>query len=101
MLFSRELLNHKYKEVKTEIENILLKISEETNLLEDDNLARGELVQGVTIRSQWRKYEGKDSGWWSFDHESLLCPLVLNNVIGNALYRKLCLIFGTPEVDQL
>ena len=55
MLFSRELLNGKYKNLKTEIENILLKISEETNLLEDDNLARGELVQGVTIRSRWKK----------------------------------------------
>ena len=75
MLFSRELLNRKYKDVKTEIENVLFKISEETNLLEDDNLARGELVQGVTIRSQWKKYEDKDTGWWSFDYESLRCEV--------------------------
>jgi len=75
MLFSQELLSRKYKEIKTEIENVLLKISEETNLLEDDNLARGELVQGVTIRSQWKKREDKDTGWWSFDHDSLLCEV--------------------------
>ena len=75
MLFSRELLNSKYKEVKAEIENVLLQISQETNLLEDDNLARGELVQGATIRSQWKKHEDKNTGWWSFDFESLRCEV--------------------------
>lgn len=75
MLFSRELLNRKYKEVKIEVENILFKISEEINLLKDDNLARGELVRGITVRSQWNKHEDKDTGYWSFDYESLRCEV--------------------------
>jgi len=75
MVFSQELLSRKHKEVKLEIEKVLLKISEETSLLEDDNLAKGELVQGVTISSQWKKHENKDTGYWSFDYRSLRCEV--------------------------
>lgn len=73
MLFSREALNKNCMDIKNEMEKILLKISEETGLLKDDNLARGDLIQGVTLRAQWKKYEEDDSGWWSFDSQTLHC----------------------------
>jgi hypothetical protein len=75
MLFSRELLNRKYKEVKKEIENLLFKISEEINLLEDDNLAKGELVYGIKTWAQWKKHANEDTGWWSFNYENLRCEV--------------------------
>ena len=75
MLFSREALSRNYKDVKTDLEQILFKISEESSLLEDDNLARGDLVYGANARAEWKKHDNKDSGWWYFNFENLKCDV--------------------------
>lgn len=54
MIFSREVLITEYQPIKQQIEELLLKLCEETSLLQDDQLARGELVQaiGTSIRAE-------------------------------------------------
>ncbi|HES59117.1 MAG TPA: hypothetical protein ENO18_01685 [Caldithrix sp.] len=49
MVFNRKILEEKYDEIKADIENLLNKISEETDLIKDDNLARGEIINSVEI----------------------------------------------------
>jgi hypothetical protein len=46
-LFSRKTLQNNYLEIKGELENLLLKITNETSLIKDDNLARGKLIEPV------------------------------------------------------
>jgi hypothetical protein len=72
MVFSREVLATEYKIVKQQIEDLLLKVSEETGLLQDDNLARGELVQAVDASANWREFED-GTGYWKFNFEALQC----------------------------
>ncbi len=56
--FSRMSLSKNYGEVKVELEKILLLISNEVNLIKEDNLARGKLVEVVPC-SFWNSDESR------------------------------------------
>jgi len=75
MVFSREVIAAEYETIKQQIENLLLKVSEETGLLQDDNLARGELVQAVDAAANWQKFED-GSGYWSFASDGFKCSVL-------------------------
>ena len=72
MIFSRETLSVEYKIIKQQIGDLLLKLSEETSLLQDDHLARGELIQATDVTVSWKEYTDK-SGYWSSDLTGLRC----------------------------
>jgi len=46
--FSRNCLSKNFAQIKNEIEKILLKITQETALIKEDNLARGKLIEVVS-----------------------------------------------------
>lgn len=56
--FSRLTLEKDYLEIKTDIEEILLKISQEISLITQDNLARGKLIEVITCT--FSKEQSKD-----------------------------------------
>jgi len=72
MVFSRDILISKSEQIKSEFEKFLLKISEETGLLQEDNLARGDLVHAVNVTARWNQHEGKQTGNWSFEKQNLI-----------------------------
>jgi hypothetical protein len=75
MLFNREILTKSYKDIKTELEQVLHKISEETQLLSEDNLARGELIRGINIIGTSQTSKSGKSEWWTYNYDKLLCGI--------------------------
>jgi hypothetical protein len=63
--FSRKSLEVNYLKIKSELENILLQISRELSLINDDNLARGKLIEVVNCN-----FSGNDAeSYYSFDND--------------------------------
>ena len=73
ILFSRNVLKDNHAEIKPDIESLLRTITEETDLILNDNLARGELVSVARVSAILKA--GKDSSWWDFDTGGTLCPV--------------------------
>ncbi|MBK8906188.1 MAG: hypothetical protein IPM53_33730 [Anaerolineaceae bacterium] len=72
MLFNRAILNTEHNAIKEALESVLAMILEETKLVQEDNLARGELIQGVDVTARWHEYRNSD-GFWSVNSNSLNC----------------------------
>ena len=49
LIFNREMLVHEYETIERELKEILLQIDSETDLIARDNLARGRLVESVSV----------------------------------------------------
>ncbi len=71
ILFSRNVLKDNYAEIKPDIESLLRTITEETDLIVKDNLARGKLVSVARVSATQGK---QDSSWWNFNTDNTLCP---------------------------
>lgn len=50
--FSRRSLEENYKEIKVDLEKILLDISNELTLIKQDNLARGKIIESIGVNVQ-------------------------------------------------
>jgi len=72
-LFSRDVLKDNYITIKPDIESLLCIITEETDLIVNDNLARGKLVSVARISASLKGE--KDPIWWDFATENTLCPV--------------------------
>jgi hypothetical protein len=75
MVFSRDVLANEYESLRQCIHQLLDIISSETLLLQEDNLARGELVQAVTSSAIWRERAESRQGYWSFKYVNLTCDV--------------------------
>jgi hypothetical protein len=73
ILFSREVINNNYADIKTDIESLLRTITEETDLIVSDNLARGKLVSISRISASLKST--KDHSWWDVDTDNTLPPI--------------------------
>jgi hypothetical protein len=71
LLFSRETLSAKHVNFRQEFEYILQTITNETDLIREDNLARGEFVQSVTVSAS----QDDESKRWKVDMDNLRSPL--------------------------
>jgi hypothetical protein len=60
-LFSRETMREAYAEFKPDLEEALRKITTETDLIKEDNLARGEFVHTVSVSS---RRSAEDKPWY-------------------------------------
>lgn len=69
LLFSPETLADKHEELKKELEELLARITNETDLIKEDNLARGDIVQGVSVSAS-RDAETP----WQIDSRNLRSP---------------------------
>ena len=63
VVFRKDILSQNYEAISTEIKDLLIKISEECDLLQQDNLARGKLVEPTPCSSWWYQPEGQDGSW--------------------------------------
>ncbi len=72
-LFSRKTLSEYYKDIKTEFEKILLTISGEIELIKQDNLAKGKLVEMVSAKATLEKVDGFK--YWDLDMKEFKTPI--------------------------
>ena len=73
ILFSREVINNNHADIKADIESLLRTITEETDLIVNDNLARGKLVSISRVSANLKS--AKDRSWWDVDVDDTLSPL--------------------------
>lgn len=68
-ILSRRCLQKSIVEIKKELETMITKITEEVDLIKEDTLARGTIIEGVVIGAVLR--ESGASKYWSCDKEKL------------------------------
>jgi hypothetical protein len=73
-ILSRSILAAHHESFKKSLEDLLLTISKETELIQQDHLARGELVHSVPISAYLRKEEQGSRWIWHF--QRLHTPVV-------------------------
>jgi len=71
--FSRAVLNEFTVEIKGALVELIETIDSESDLIMEDNLATGEIVQAVTTSA--RKREAEDYSFWSFDESKIAFPV--------------------------
>lgn len=69
MLTHLEILKEHHEEFKQQIESMLIRITQETQLLEQDSLARGSLIEPEIVNDNQRG--SIDTNLWSVDYSSL------------------------------
>jgi hypothetical protein len=74
MIFSRLTIENQYKIIKSDIEQMLGKISEEVALIKQDNLARGKLIQSTSIYALKEK-TSKGQERWDLETAKLTTPV--------------------------
>lgn len=72
ILFSRSVIHDNYDAIRPDIESLLRTITEETELITNDNLARGKLVSVALVGTHLKT--DKDPSRWSISTEDTLCP---------------------------
>lgn len=73
-VFLKSVLGSNAEEIAKEFSNIVLKVTEECDLLIQDNLARGSLIEPVSGNTWWRQSaEGKE-GQWTHNYDTLSRP---------------------------
>lgn len=76
-IFSRITLNERHEDIKDAIKNLLLLITKETELIKQDNLARGKIIDTASVRASYRiSGETKE---WVFGIDNLLCNIKEND----------------------
>ena len=71
LTFSRRKLQQYHEEIKEALASILIKIAQESELLQEDQLARGQLVSVARVSA--RRFDG-DRTFWNTNISSLLSP---------------------------
>lgn len=70
IVFSRDTLDENYQTLSAALKDIALRVETETDLINQDSLARGELIEAKMIHAMNR--DGSDgSTFWSFNLESM------------------------------
>lgn len=77
MVFSRDVVSKEYAQIKKALEDMLLLISKEGEMIEQDNLASGQIVESVLIRASLRSIG--ENEYWSVKTEPILCPVKEND----------------------
>jgi hypothetical protein len=73
-IFGTKVLETNQNEIRSEFEELILKIAQEIELINDDHLARGELVQLVLIKASEKKTDDETT-YWRFDTSQLHRPV--------------------------
>ena len=76
-VLSRSMLSAQHVSLKRCLEDLLLSISKETELIQQDHLARGDLVHSVPTSASLRKEEQASRWIWNF--QRLHTPVVEND----------------------
>lgn len=73
LCFNLEVLKAEYEKVKLELKKILLTISQETELIENDNFAKGKLVELISTNA--RRIESNEHSYWRTDTNNFITKL--------------------------
>ncbi len=74
LVFRKDVLIAQSEKIAKELSNILLKVSEECDLLSQDSLARGSLVEPASGMSWWQAGQEGAKGRWIHHYEDLSRP---------------------------
>jgi len=72
LIFSKNAIMEHHLEIANQIKDVLLRIETETELVQKDNLARGQLIDLVRISAVLHKSEEAPQ-WWSINTDNLKC----------------------------
>jgi hypothetical protein len=79
MTISRDNIKNNFESIRDDLKELLRTISEETELMQEDNLAKGIIV--YSVRTYANEHERKeDKSLWSMNNDSLLCKNNNNNL---------------------
>lgn len=70
LVFSKNILLEHHETISRELKEVLATINDECELLLQDNLARGKMVESVKTMAWWTKSEDGD-GEWNFSYDTL------------------------------
>lgn len=70
-VFRKDVFSSNSETINDDIKNMLLKVQEEVTLVEEDNLAKGELISTARASAELKKSEDDDR--WVTDSEGLKC----------------------------
>lgn len=73
LVFKKNVLQQVCDDVSDNIKNITLMVAEEVELLVNDNLARGRILDTVNCTAWWTHKED-NKGEWTHNYEALKCP---------------------------
>ncbi|QDP73067.1 hypothetical protein FOG18_11075 [Legionella israelensis] len=80
LIYSKHILKNHHDAIKTGLQNLIAKIKEESNLIKEDNLARGTLIESIqTSASFSRDKDDETKGWWNVRSEILAYPFGEND----------------------
>jgi hypothetical protein len=71
------MLRSQHENLKKSLEALLLTVAEETELIQQDHLARGQLIYSVTVNTLLRKQN--DERQWTWYYQNLYTPVVEND----------------------
>ena len=72
IVFRKDVLIENYESISDQIKQALHKISEEYDLLAQDNLARGGLVESARVIAWWTAPSAEgEKGKWNHEYQSL------------------------------
>ena len=74
LVLSRSMLQSQHENLKKSLENLLHTIANETELIQQDNLARGQLIHSAIVNASFRKEN--DHGKWFWYFQGLFTPVV-------------------------
>ena len=77
IVLSRSMLSSQHVNLKKALEKLLLAIAKETELIQQDNLARGQLVYSAIVTASLETE--KDNSHWRWFYQNLRTPVVEND----------------------
>ena len=74
LVLSRTMLTAQHKSLKKTLESMLLGIAQETELIQQDNLARGKLIHSAVVTESLNRE--KERSRWKWSNQNLRTPVV-------------------------
>jgi hypothetical protein len=79
LVFSRTAVEANYQEIRDQIKDVLLKVENETELVKNDNLARGEMIDLASVTAVVKTSRDGESHWWDPDASNMKCEFGEND----------------------
>jgi hypothetical protein len=79
LVFAKAVVVQQHETITDQMKNVLLSIETETELLKQDHLARGQLVDSVRLWSMLQTSPDKQRQWWDTEYDKLKCEFGEND----------------------
>lgn len=71
IVIGKKTISDSHETICSQIKDLMAKISEETELIKQDNLARGSIIKTVDARAIYR--ESEENKYWDYKTNELIC----------------------------